>query len=213
MLLSTMFPALSLYLVCIIASLITPATAPPFSRFIRHIQSQDAWRSLNLPSGETRLQRRGLPGAVYTCTDQNFRGDCAWIMPSTSCHIPGTVDDTPRSIGPDSGGFCVLYEKATCSGNQVITLRFPGLGSAIPEFGGLKCFVDEQGQSSNGTGFVQNGGVTGSGILPAGKDGADPRLAGGAGSAERKRLKDIMAEMEKDGFEDGMMGLEKEHYY
>ncbi|KAF2254497.1 hypothetical protein BU26DRAFT_400349, partial [Trematosphaeria pertusa] len=140
------------------------------------------------------LQRRGLPGAVYICTDRNFRGDCAWIMPDNQCHIPGTGANAPKSIGPDPGGSCVLFKKADCTGNQVLTLRFPGLDWAIPEFGGLKCTV-------------------GSGILPAGNSQADPRLAGGTGSAERLKLKQILDGMEEDGFKEGMIGLEKGHYY
>ncbi|KAF2192154.1 hypothetical protein K469DRAFT_479550, partial [Zopfia rhizophila CBS 207.26] len=84
-------------------------------------------------------QRRGLPGAVYICTMPQFRGICGWVMPSSECHIPGTGTQAPQSIGPDPGGFCVLYEKADCTGNQVKQLQFPGQESNLPEFGGIKC--------------------------------------------------------------------------
>lgn len=134
-------------------------------------------------------------------------------MPDNQCHIPGTGANAPKSIGPDPGGSCVLFKKADCTGNQVLTLRFPGLDWAIPEFGGLKCLADGQGGTGNGTGIVQNGGTVGSGILPAGNSQADPRLAGGTGSAERLKLKQILDGMEEDGFKEGMIGLEKGHYY
>ena len=133
-------------------------------------------------------------------------------MPSNECRIPGTGDGAPESIGPDPGGFCILYEKATCEGDQVATLRFPGLGSGLPTFGGLKCFAN--GAQANMTGIVQNGGFAGSGIAPTGKNGAgDARLAGGVGSKRRKELKNIIAAMEEDGFSQGMIGLEKGIYY
>ncbi|KAF2476642.1 uncharacterized protein BDR25DRAFT_375650 [Lindgomyces ingoldianus] len=138
------------------------------------------------------IHKRGLPGAVYICTERNFAGECGWVMPSTNCHIPGTGDDTPRSIGPDPGGFCILYEKATCKGNQVLTLRFPGADSAIPEFGGMKCFANGVGNMTQNLAGAASG-APGSG---------DARLAGG-----------IVREMVEKGHPDGMIGLEKGVYY
>lgn len=203
------------YLVHFILGLVATTAAYPASRFKHHPQSlryRNARYVKSLETRQSRLRRRGLPGAVYVCTDQNFRGDCSWIMPSTRCHIPGTANQAPESIGPDPGGFCILFQKADCTGNQIQTLRYPGLGSGIPTFGALKCYADGSG-SANATSIVQNGGYAGSGILTAGKSDADPRLAGGVGSAERKALKSIMAEMELDGFKDGLIGLKKGHYY
>jgi len=97
-------------------------------------------------------------------------------------------------------------------GNQVATLRFPGLASNMPVFGGIKCFVDGP-PSRNATGILELGSQVGSGILPAGKNAADPRLSGGAGSLERKKLKEVMDVMEREGFKGGMIGLKKGHYY
>lgn len=223
-----LFPTYVLCLVSFILSLVTPISAHPTSRFSHIIQdlgSEDShtthtprfWQRWTarprkfLEPRATRLRRRGLPGAVYICTDQNFRGDCSWIMPNNECHIPGTGEFAPESVGPDPGGFCILYEKATCTGNQVDTLRYPGLASNIPTFGGLRCSAD--GQGTNGTNIVQNGGAAGSGIAPPGKYDADPRLAGGVGSAERMQLQSVMAAMEEDGLSQGMIGLKKGHYY
>ncbi|KAF2438810.1 hypothetical protein P171DRAFT_339523, partial [Karstenula rhodostoma CBS 690.94] len=155
------------------------------------------------------LRKRGLPGAVYICTGDNFRGDCAWTAPSNRCHIAGTGSNSARSIGPDENGFCVLFEKATCTGAQVKTLRFPGQVSNMPTFMSLKCFSDGNGASANATASAGDGARVDSNILPD----ADPRLAGGVGSMERKNLGDVMKQMEKDGFKQGMIGLKKGHYY
>ncbi|KAF1964855.1 hypothetical protein BU23DRAFT_415448, partial [Bimuria novae-zelandiae CBS 107.79] len=156
-------------------------------------------------------RKRGLPGAVYICTADNFRGDCAWTTPNDDCHIAGTGNNSARSIGPDENGFCVLFENASCTGKQVTTLRFPGQGQAVPGFMSLKCFADTgAGAKLNATGVLGGGGLR---VSTFGKEDADPRLAGGVGSMERKKLESIMAEMEKDGFAQGMIGLKKGHYY
>lgn len=111
----------------------------------------------------------------------------------------------PESIGPDPGGFCVLYGNAKCDGNQLKTLRFPGVGSGLPAFQGIKCLADSS-SAANMTGF--SGGSVGGGT-PA-KKGGDPRLAGGEGSLKAKKLKDLLGEMDKS---EGMIGLEKSVYY
>ncbi|KAF2656745.1 hypothetical protein K491DRAFT_596394 [Lophiostoma macrostomum CBS 122681] len=157
------------------------------------------WPRRSFP--QLKLRKRTLAGAVYICTDFNFRGDCAWQAPSSDCRIPGTGDEAPLSIGPDPGGFCVLYEKSTCEGREIITLKFPGMDWAIPSFGGMKCFVGD-GAGQNFTAEAPIELVNG-----------DPRLDGGAGSIKNRQLKDVLEAMEKDGFSEGLIGLEKKTYY
>lgn len=146
------------------------------------------------------LQRRGLPGAVYTCDEENFGGDCGWSLPSTNCRIA-----TAKSIGPDPGGYCTLYKKFDCT-ESVRTLRFPGVSSGLPDYMSFKCGV---GVGISGTVAPQANPNANLSLkaLPA------DRLAGGVGSADRKKhLKELQA-MEKDGFSEGMIGLKKDMYY
>ncbi|KAH6620233.1 hypothetical protein C7974DRAFT_228674 [Boeremia exigua] len=146
------------------------------------------------------LQRRGLPGAVYTCTGENFSGDCGWSLPTTNCRIA-----TAKSIGPDPGGYCTLYRKFDCT-DSVRTLRFPGASSDLPKYMSFKCGV---GVGISGTVAPQAQANPDLSLkaLPA------DRLAGGVGSLERKAyLKELQA-MEKDGFSEGLIGLKKDMYY
>ncbi|KAK7189331.1 hypothetical protein DPSP01_012372 [Paraphaeosphaeria sporulosa] len=203
----SIFPSIALYLFCVLPIIV----ALPTSRFNHDVQSLPPRNFQENPrtppaSHTHRFRKRGLPGAVYICTSDNFRGDCAWTAPNNRCHIAGTGNNSARSIGPDEDGFCVLFEKATCTGTQVKTLRFPGQASNMPTFMSLKCFSD-----GNGNGARANATATAvtSNILPD----ADPRLSGGVGSMERKNLENVMEQMEKDGFRQGMIGLKKGHYY
>lgn len=150
----------------------------------------------------TSLARRGLPGAVYICTDQNFSGDCAWQMPSTQCRIPGTGKFAPESIGPDPEGFSVLYTSSSCTGDQVKVVRFPGISSGLPVFGGLKCFKDSIKTTNNRL----------AGPVVVGNKG-DVRLAGGEGSAEGQKVKKQLQKMRDDGFKGGFIGEKKGLYY
>ncbi|KAJ4357303.1 uncharacterized protein N0V89_001878 [Didymosphaeria variabile] len=196
----SLLPAIALYLCLLPNSLL----ALPTSRFSHDVQSlpiRDVQEGQDA-STRHRLNRRGLPGAVYICTGDNFRGSCAWTAPSTQCHIAGTGDDSPRSIGPDENGSCILFENAQCTGNQVKTLRFPGQATNMPTFMSLKCSSDSNGKRGNSTEVVK------SGVLPLALE-ADPRLDGGVGSMERKNLEEVMDQMEKDGFRQGMIGLKK----
>jgi len=146
------------------------------------------------------IQRRGLPGAVYTCTGENFSGACGWSLPTTNCRIA-----TAKSIGPDPGGYCTLYRKFDCT-DSVRTLRFPGVSSGLPDYMSFKCGV---GVGISGTVAPQAKGSPDLSLkaLPA------DRLAGGVGSSERRaHLKELQA-MEKDGFSEGMIGLKKDVYY
>jgi hypothetical protein len=147
-----------------------------------------------------QLQRRGLPGAVYTCSGENFSQDCGWSLPTTSCRIASA-----KSIGPDPGGYCTLYKNFDCT-ESVRTLRFPGAATGLPDYMSFRCGV---GVGISGTVAPQaNTGAEASlKVLPA------DRLAGGVGSLERKaHLKEIQA-MEKDGFREGLIGLKKDVYY
>src|SRR5205085_10143421 len=87
------------------------------------------------------LQRRGLPGAVYTCTGTDFRGDCQWTAPTTQCRQPGpaSLDFGIQSLGPDPDTSCILYEKFDCTGNGIQTIRFPGISSGMPQFASFRC--------------------------------------------------------------------------
>lgn len=146
------------------------------------------------------IQRRGLPGAVYTCTGEQFSEDCGWTPPSTDCHIASA-----KSIGPDPGGYCTLYKNFDCT-ESVRTLRFPGAATGLPAYMSFKCSV---GVGTSGTVAPQASANTelSSKALPADK------LAGGVGSLERKaHLKEIQA-MEKDGFSEGLIGLKAGVYY
>jgi hypothetical protein len=79
----------------------------------------------------------------------------------------------------------------------------------MPAHMGLKCFADGQSAMGNSTMLAQNG------TLATGRrlTEADPRLAGGFGSLDAKQLSQVLEDMEKDGFKEGMIGLKKGHYY
>lgn len=166
-------------------------------------------------SAQPSLQRRGLPGAVYTCTEENFRGDCQWSSPTNKCRLPGpaSLDSGIKSLGPDPGGFCTLYEKFDCTGQEIQTLQFPGLSAQIPKFGAFRCSTDrdQTAKLSNGNGNVDSTSSTSSTktLYPS----ADPRLAGGVGSMERKNHIEEIEKMERDGFKEGLIGLKKGIYY
>ncbi|ORY03488.1 hypothetical protein BCR34DRAFT_70413 [Clohesyomyces aquaticus] len=152
--------------------------------------------------------KRGLPGAVYVCNNPKFTGDCGWTFPDNLCHIAGAdvgkIQGKPESIGPDPGGYCILYESSTCEGKEVTRISFPGLADNVPMFGGMKCFANEvQPQSPD---------------APArkGVDGKKERvelLAGGQGSTRNRELAGVIGEMERSGYREGLIGLEKNVYY
>ncbi|KAH7402797.1 hypothetical protein BKA66DRAFT_449535 [Pyrenochaeta sp. MPI-SDFR-AT-0127] len=157
-----------------------------------------------------KLHRRGLPGAVYTCTSTDFRGNCQWTAPPTRCIQPGpaSLGAGIQSLGPDPGGFCTLYEKFDCTGSEVQTVRFPGISSGLPQFGAFRCFADgAQGNATVDAATLLKGPTKVLDPL------ADPRLAGGVGSMERKKHLKELKEMEKDGFKDGLIGFKKDVYY
>ena len=156
-------------------------------------------------SAQPHLQRRGLPGAVYTCTDNDFRGNCQWTAPTTRCHQQGPLNlgIGIESLGPDPSTSCILYEKFDCTGTEIQTVRYPGISSNLPKFGAFRCTVDGSAKSK------KNLGVQAEALDPL----ADPRLAGGVGSLERKEHLEEIRAMEKDGFKEGVIGLKKGVYY
>jgi hypothetical protein len=146
------------------------------------------------------LHKRGIAGAVYICTDANFLGDCGWIGDATTkCSISGTGSDKPESVGPDPGGFCILYVNQACTGKEIQRLSFPGQASNVPEFGSMKCFVGNEGSTTQTKKL-------------SAKERAD-RLAGGQGSTRNKKLGEVLKYMESKGNGEGMIGLEKGVYY
>lgn len=161
-------------------------------------------------SGMPHLQRRGLPGAVYICDEPNFRGNCQWSEPTTRCAQQGPDGKGVESLGPDPGGFCTLYEKFDCTGNQIQTLRFPGAQSNLPTFGSFRCFRDATRVRTVGQGSKAGGAPGSKGTF----DGfADPRLAGGVGSMDRRVHLQEIQDMEADNFSQGLIGLNKNVYY
>ncbi|KAL6703793.1 hypothetical protein ACN47E_009092 [Coniothyrium glycines] len=164
---------------------------------------------LTITAARPNLQRRGLPGAVYTCDEPNFRGNCQWSEPATRCAQQGPKGKGVESFGPDPGGFCTLYERFDCSGREIQTVRFPGIQSSIPDFGSFRCFMDDGTRARTvAPSTAAAGGAKGL-VDPM----ADPRLAGGVGSMDRKENLEEISKMEADNFSHGLIGLKKGVYY
>jgi hypothetical protein len=152
---------------------------------------------LSTTTARSSLRRRGLPGAVYTCTSTDFGGDCQWTPPPGRCIIIGNPGI--QSLGPDPDGYCILYEKSDCTGTQIQTVRFPGISSSIPTAGAFKCYANVHFELNDNQVVKQKG--------------VDPRLAGGVGSAEREEHAKEIEQMEQDGFSQGLIGFNKRVYY
>jgi hypothetical protein len=76
-------------------------------------------------SARPKLQRRGLPGASYTCTGADFSGNCQWNQPSDRCRDDGAAKGKPNgilSLGPDEGGSCDLFSEPGCKGEKLRSL-------------------------------------------------------------------------------------------
>ncbi|KAF1844525.1 uncharacterized protein K460DRAFT_404820 [Cucurbitaria berberidis CBS 394.84] len=94
----------------------------------------------------------GLPGGVYICSDKNFTGQCTWMPPRPACRYFDGFH--PTSIGPDPGGYCLLWRNHTCEGEaisfwfgkvQAEKLYCPGSGD-VPrgvQVGSFRCFAGE----------------------------------------------------------------------
>ncbi|KAF2242897.1 hypothetical protein BU26DRAFT_570325 [Trematosphaeria pertusa] len=86
----------------------------------------------------------GMPGGVYFCNQPKFRGECAWRPQSNYCYISGTGDEAPDSIGPDKGGYCIIYQDDKCGEETKIReIRYPGIERWLERFGSIQCFVGE----------------------------------------------------------------------
>ncbi|KAF2202504.1 hypothetical protein GQ43DRAFT_479831 [Delitschia confertaspora ATCC 74209] len=94
--------------------------------------------------------KRGLPGAFYICTAENFSDNCRWVPPDNNCHIAGMGFVRPQSIGPDEGGYCLLYKDWDCNGEIILKIRFPGIGEGLAPFQGIQCYPDGRGPIVNG---------------------------------------------------------------
>jgi hypothetical protein len=133
----------------------------------------------------TTLTRRGLAGAYYTCTGNNFSGQCSWTAPNTSCRIQGSPGI--KSLGPDADTLCTLSVGTGCSGKVAGYVRFPGQASGLPAFGSFKC--KKEGNWARGPEVVEE------------VDELDVKEFG------------ALKKVEKEGREEGMIGLEKGTYY
>lgn len=75
-----------------------------------------------LPVHSLTCAKSGNPGAVYYCRTRNFNNavasDCIYHLPDpkNACIAPPFA---VQSIGPDNGGYCVLYEDKECRGSVV----------------------------------------------------------------------------------------------
>ena len=87
----------------------------------------------------------GMPGGVYYCDQPKFRGKCYWLPQSNLCyHSTLTGDGAPDSIGPDKGGYCIIYQDKKCSEETKIReIRYPGIDRWLERFGSMQCFVGE----------------------------------------------------------------------
>ncbi|KAF2440890.1 hypothetical protein P171DRAFT_446841 [Karstenula rhodostoma CBS 690.94] len=69
-----------------------------------------------------RQDNMGMPGAVYTCTEDNFKGECQWTPPTTECHIRMRI----KSLGPDIGGYCKTFTSQDCKTGFFEAYVYPG---------------------------------------------------------------------------------------
>lgn len=95
------------------------------------------------------------PGTTYWCTTPNFTPTASGAP--RSCFLRSASEFAPpkaradgcreylfagpaKSIGPDPGTACVLYEDKECSaGREVGYVKFPGLAEGVPGFKGWSC--------------------------------------------------------------------------
>jgi hypothetical protein len=77
--------------------------------------------ALDIPWFTLTQCKPGNPGSVYYCSNPNFTGDCAYRLANDDCFVPsgGSMNGTPMSIGPDKGGYCVMFEDRECKGSII----------------------------------------------------------------------------------------------
>lgn len=89
-----------------------------------------------------------------------------------------------------------------------MSVSFPGIANGMPAFESFKCRADV---AEGGGGEGQNGTAKSAGVK--GDLFADPRLAGGVGSLDRKVHLQEIQRMEANNFAEGLIGLKKGTYY
>ena len=75
----------------------------------------------------------GAPGGVYLCPRPNFQSfpekQCEWRPPTNECYnFVGYLNLQPTAIGPDPGGYCLLYQGKDCKGSP-LRLPYGGRGN------------------------------------------------------------------------------------
>jgi hypothetical protein len=65
--------------------------------------------ALSIP---TQCPFGGKSGGYQVCTERGFQGECEWYAPSDTCWSFVSV---ARSIRPDLGGYCRMYDGAECT--------------------------------------------------------------------------------------------------
>jgi hypothetical protein len=54
----------------------------------------------------------GSAGGYQVCTERDFQGTCEWYAPSDTCW---SFVKAAKSIRPDLGGYCRIYDDAECT--------------------------------------------------------------------------------------------------
>jgi hypothetical protein len=100
-------------------------------------------------SPTSKLTKSTLPGP-----QPDFKGSddapCTWIPPDpTRCHTVTFGPDYFHSVGPDKGGYCLIYKDDNCTPTErtprsIVT--YPGMsGSALDPFRSIWCgYLDDQ---------------------------------------------------------------------
>ncbi|KAF1938835.1 hypothetical protein EJ02DRAFT_436812 [Clathrospora elynae] len=82
----------------------------------------------------------GLPGGVYMCPLPRFKSSatkkCQWFLPNPNqCYQWGQdVGSRPQSVGPDPGGYCMVFADTECKIRKQVALTPGGL-----EYDGFGC--------------------------------------------------------------------------
>lgn len=87
--------------------------------------------------------RIGVPGGLYLCAGPRWTQCQAWMPPVEAgrCHelAAGSV---VGSLGPDPGGYCVLYWGYGCEAKTAFkVVVFPGVAEKLERFASWRCGV------------------------------------------------------------------------
>ncbi|KAF1812904.1 hypothetical protein P152DRAFT_330375 [Eremomyces bilateralis CBS 781.70] len=85
------------------------------------------------------LSERDVPG-LYVCSEENFKGYCGYIAHTANTGCQSFPDPTPswpsiKSIGPDRGQTCRVFQNTGCTGlavrnpSGISEIQYPGLAS------------------------------------------------------------------------------------